>query len=121
MNKQIMPAYYGAKLAADECLTVLGEKRVRDGDKGFQYIDLRPGGLSDEGATGKVQLGKTKAKGMVSRADVADVGVRLLEREDTRGWFDLLGGEEEIGEAVERVVKEGVNSMEGEDVEKMNA
>jgi len=121
MNTQILPVYCVAKLAADECLTVLGEKRIRDGDKGFQYIDLRPGGLSDEEATGKVQLGKTSAKGLVSRADVADVGVRLLERGDTRGWFDLLGGEEEVGEAVERVVREGVNSIEGEDIEKMSA
>jgi len=43
----------------------------------------------------------------------------LLEKEGVRGWFDLLGGEEETGAAVERVLKEGFNSMEGEDLEVM--
>lgn len=111
-----MPAYYQAKLAADELLTVLGEAR-----KGFQYIDLRPGGLTDEPPTGKVQLGKTTTRGSVSRADVADVAVRLLESEESRGWFDLLNGEEEAGVAVKRVLADGVNSMEGEDLALMKA
>lgn len=116
MNTEIMPAYYKAKLAADETLTVLGEER-----KGFGYIILRPGGLSDEKETGRVQLGKTKARGMVSRGDVAEVAARLLEKDGVRGWFDLLGGEEETGAAIERVLKEGINSMEGEDLEVMKA
>lgn len=111
LNTETMPAYYQAKLAADELLTVLGEAR-----KDFQYIDLRPGALTDEAPTGKVQLGKTKARGTVSRADVADVAVQLLESDRARGWFDLLNGEEEVGVAVERVVAEAVNSMEGEDI-----
>jgi nucleoside-diphosphate-sugar epimerase len=59
MNAQVMPAYYKAKLAADELLTVLGER------KGFQYIILRPGGLTDEPATGRVALGKTRGFGQV--------------------------------------------------------
>lgn len=37
MNREVFPAYYKAKLAADELLTVLGER------KGLQYIILRPG------------------------------------------------------------------------------
>ena len=72
-----MPHYYKAKLAADEALTVLGEER-RVKDKGFHYIILRPGGLSDEKETGKVAFGKTGARGMVSRGDVADVAARLV-------------------------------------------
>jgi len=108
-----MPTYYKAKLAADEALTVLGE------EKGFQYIILRPGGLTDDKETGKVSLGKTNAKGSVTRGDVAEVAARLLEAEGARGWFDLLNGDENVGEAVERVVKDGVNSIEGEDLEVM--
>jgi hypothetical protein len=50
---------------------------------------------------------------------VAEVAVRLLEREGVRGWFDLLSGEEEVRSAVERVLKEGVDSMEGEDLDVM--
>ena len=108
-----MPAYYKAKLEADECLTVLGERR-----NGFQYVILRPGALADGLATGKVQLGHTKGRGEVRRADVADMAARLLEV-DCRGWFDLLGGDENVASAVDRVVGEGVNSMEGENLQEM--
>ncbi|TVY26304.1 UPF0659 protein [Lachnellula hyalina] len=116
MNTEILPAYYAAKLASDDVLTVLGRAK-----QGFGYILLRPGSLSDEQETGKVELGKTRAKGTVARADVAEVAVRLLERGGGEGWFDSLGGEEEVGKAVERVVREGVDCMEGEDVEVMKA
>jgi hypothetical protein len=114
VNEEIMPAYYKAKLAADEVLTVLGEER-----KGFGYISLRPGALVDDPETGKVILGKTKARGSVPRGDVAEVAVRLLEREGVKGWFDLLGGEADLGDEVDRVLKEGINSMEGESLEVM--
>lgn len=112
-NTQVMPAYYKAKLAADELLTVLGER------KGFQYIILRPGGLTDAPATGRVALGKTKGYGQVTRADVADVAARLLEAPGAKGWFDLLEGEEDVGEAVERVVRDKVDCREGESLEEM--
>jgi len=36
-------------------------------------------------------------------------------------WFDLLEGDEDAAVAVEKVVKEGINSMDGEDVEVMKA
>jgi len=114
VNTEIMPAYYKAKLAADDVLTVLGEER-----KGFGYIDLRPGGLNDEPESGKVVIGKTPARGSVSRADVAEVAVKLLEKPDIRGWFDLLGGGKDVDEEVNRVLREGVNSMEGESLEVM--
>jgi NAD(P)H-binding len=113
-NEEIAPTYYKAKLASDEVLTVLGEQK-----KGFGYIVLRPGALTDEKETGKIDFGKTKGRGSVTRGDVAEVAVRLLEKEGVRGWFDLLGGNEETGAAVERVLKEGVNSIEGEDLEVM--
>jgi hypothetical protein len=114
MNKEILPTYYVAKLAADEVLTVEGRKR-----EGFGWIILRPGQLSDDPETGKVQLGKTVAKGAVSRGDVAEVGARLLERDGVKGWFDLLGGEKEVGEEVDRVLNSGEDSIEGEDVKVM--
>lgn len=117
INNEVMPHYYKAKLAADEVLTVLGEeRRAKDG---FQYIDLRPGGLTDEKETGKVSLGKTTARGFVTRGDVAEVAANLLEVEGAYGWIDLLGGDEGVGKAVERVVKEKVNAIEGEDIEVM--
>ena len=80
---------------------------------------LRPGTLTDEKASGKVLLGKTPARGSVSRADVADVAVRMLATDGVRGWFDLLEGDEPAEAAVTRVVKEGFDGVEGEDKEAM--
>lgn len=114
-NNGALSHYAVAKIDADECLTALAKQR----GGGFQDIVLRPGGLTDEAPTGKVALGHTKARGTVSRADVADVAVRLLERPDTRGYYDLLNGEEDVGEAVNRVVREEVDCIEGEDVDSM--
>lgn len=117
VNEEVMPDYYKAKLAADEVLTVLGEERRRR-DGNFQYVILRPGRLTDGEETGKVSLGKTVATGSVPRADVAAVAAELLGSE-ANGWFDLLEGKEGVKEEVERVVKDGVDSREGEDLDAM--
>jgi hypothetical protein len=124
MNNEVMPVYSKAKLAADETLTVLGEERIaREGGKagGFRYIILRPGGLTLEEPTGRIELGRTRADTTVTRADVADVAARLLGVGGANGWFDLQNGDEDAQTAVERVVKEGINSMDGEDLEAMKA
>ncbi|KAL4871931.1 hypothetical protein BDV12DRAFT_183482 [Aspergillus spectabilis] len=119
----VLPAYAKAKLEADEYLTAhaaVRAKHVAAGKaKALDAIDLRPGALTDEKAEGRVLLGKTGSEGKVTREDVARVADGLLAKEGARGWFDLLGGEEEIGSAVERVVREGVDVVEGEDVEGM--
>jgi hypothetical protein len=76
--------------------------------------------LIDDPATGKVALGHVAAaEGSVSREDVAIVADRLLARDDTEGWYDLLGGEEPIDEAVERVAKGRIDSIGDEDVDAM--
>ena len=121
-HTQIMPDYVKAKLAADEVLTVLGEERLkRDGKDKFTYIILRPGVLSDERETGLVELGKTRARASVTRGDVADIAVRLLEVGGVNGWIDLVNGMEPAKQAVERVVREGINAREGEDIGIMKA
>ena len=116
VNTQIMPVYHEAKLEADEHMTAMAETRRRRGDHGFQGIILRPGSLSGDPPTGKVTLGKTSTKGSVSRGDVADVAARLLERDDTKGWVDMLSGDEEVQEAVAKLAQRKVDSIEGEDV-----
>jgi hypothetical protein len=122
INTEVMPTYFKAKLAADEALTVLGEERVKkDGRGKFSYIILRPGALSDDKETGLISMGKTAARGSVTRADVSDVAARLLETEGACGWFDLLGGKEPVANAVARVVSEGFSSIEGEDIEVMKS
>ena len=115
---EVLPDYYKAKNAADETLTVLGEER-----EGFEYVILRPGVLSDDEETGKVRLGRTSVKGSVSRGDVAEVSMRLLERGGFKGWLDLIGAEDGEGgsvqDEIERCIKEGVDTREGEDLEDM--
>ncbi|MCJ1475420.1 hypothetical protein MMC13_004082 [Lambiella insularis] len=114
VNTEVLPDYFKAKVDADECLTALGKRR-----EDFNAIVLRPGTLTDGKKTGRVKLGKTGASGSVSRSDVADVAVRLLEREGANGWYDLLEGNEEAGGAVERVIREKVDCLEGEDLDDM--
>lgn len=113
-----LPDYYKAKLEADEYFTALAMKREQKGQGGtFQGIVLRPGLLSDEPATGKVQLGHTRARGSVSREDVAIVADKLLARSDTTGIIDLLGGDVPVDEAIERVAHSQVSALDGEDVD----
>lgn len=117
MNSESLKHYYAAKLDADECLTALAKQR---GD-GFAAIVLRPGFLTDDEGTGRVTLGKTRAKGQVRRADVAAVAAELLGNDEANGWYDLLEGDEEISTAVERVVRDKIDCVEGEDVEAMGS
>ena len=108
-----LATYYQAKLAADEALYSASKKR----GAGFAAINLRPGSLTMEPA-GKVELGRTKhSKGDVSRESVARVADALLASEGVGNvWLDLLDGEEEVDEAVGRVVRDGVNAAEGEEI-----
>ncbi|RDW90688.1 uncharacterized protein DSM5745_02463 [Aspergillus mulundensis] len=119
----VLPTYAKAKLEADEYLTAHAAARTRKTASGkmgvLDAICLRPGLLTDEPATGKVTLGKTKSEGKVSREDVARVADALLAKDGAKGWFDLLGGEDEVADAVERVVRDKVDVVEGEDVDGM--
>lgn len=120
VNKKVLPHYFAAKVEADEHLAAVAKKRNQT-DPAFQAIDLRPGTLKDDPSDGKVTLGKTKARGDVSRESVARVAAALLERSDTRGWYDLLNGDEPIEEAVARLVGEGWDGIEGEDLDRIYA
>lgn len=110
VNNRILPRYYQAKIAADEALYRAAKQR-----EGFVAINLRPGTLTLEPAGG-VELGRTKgSRGNVSRESVAQVADALLASEGLGNvWLDLLGGNEPIDEAVERVVRDGVDAAEGE-------
>ena len=116
----VLPDYCKAKLEADEYFTALAMKREeyrQGGDSAFQAICLRPGLLSAEPATSNVQLGHTAVRGSVSREDVAIVADKLLARSDTKGMIDLLGGDEPVDEAIERVARSQVSALDGEDVD----
>ncbi|KAL3458733.1 NAD(P)-binding protein [Aspergillus heterothallicus] len=111
------PSIKEAKLQADEYAIAVARHRELRGGPPFQIVSLRPSWLLTSAPTGKVRLGKTEAVGQVTIGDVAAVAVSLLSRDDTHGWFDLVQGEEGIEEAVEAVVRDQVNSIEGEDLE----
>jgi len=125
VNNEVLPTYFKAKVAADEVLTVLAKERYdEEAKKGvaekdrFHGISLRPGTLTSEKAGG-VLLGKVTCQGKVSRATVAETLVAVLETEGAKGWIDFLDGEEEVGAAVKRVVKDGGDSVDEEDFEGM--
>jgi hypothetical protein len=125
VNNEILPTYYKAKVAADEVLTVLAKERFDEEAKNgvaeagkFCGISLRPGTLTDEKAGG-VKIGKIESRGNSSRATVAEAIVAVLNTEGARGWFDMLDGDEDIEGAIQKCVKEGVDAVEGEDIEAM--
>ncbi|EEB94970.1 hypothetical protein MPER_06133 [Moniliophthora perniciosa FA553] len=102
--------YCQAKLDADEYLYEESRKTKK---AGWQDIYVRPGMLTDEPSTGKVDLGKARKAGSVTRDDVAATAVELLRRDDVGGlWLDLLGGDEPIESAVQRVGTQRVTAKE---------
>jgi NAD(P)H-binding len=118
VNNEILPDYYKAKVEADEYLAALAKRR-NEKDPHFQAINLRPGSLSDDPATGKVLMGKTPSRGTVCRGDVATVAAALLKRNDASRWIDLLQGDTDIDIAVDDVIKDKVDCIEGEDLNKI--
>jgi hypothetical protein len=67
VNTEILPAYFKAKVEADEHIVALAYERNKT-DPSFQAINLRPGTLSDEPPTGKIHIGRTSSRGKVSRS-----------------------------------------------------
>lgn len=116
---QTLPDYHKAKVDADEYFVAWAEKRRKSGDTAFQAINLRPGTLTDDAATGRISMGHTRSSGNVTRADVADVAVELLGRVDVRGYIDLLNGEDEVRSEIERIASEKVDSLDGEDLDRI--
>ncbi len=88
---QIRP-YYEAKAAADKAVV----------ESGLDYTVVRPGGLTDDPGTGKVEIAeRLDHSGRVPRDDVALVLVECLTAENTFGKsFDLLGGDTPVAEAI---------------------
>ncbi|KAL1898572.1 hypothetical protein Sste5346_003476 [Sporothrix stenoceras] len=115
LNTKVLPTYYQAKVAADEALYRAAKRRGTS----FAGINLRPGTLTDE-PEGPFELGKLKlAKGNSSRASVARAADLLLAHPDVQtAWIDMLDGTEDPKKAVDRVVRDHVDAIEGEPVTK---
>lgn len=94
-GNDVFKAYLKAKAEADEALR----------KSGLAYTILKPGRLTDEPGTGKVNLAPDLSKGEVPREDVAAVLVELLETPGTAGHqLDLITGNSPIKEAVKKAI-----------------
>jgi uncharacterized protein YbjT (DUF2867 family) len=91
-HDEVWAAYITAKGAAEADL------RVRDLD----WTILRPGGLTDAAATGKIRLAPPPLpRGTIPRADVAAVIAALLDNPGTRHQtLDLVSGDSPVTAAV---------------------
>jgi uncharacterized protein YbjT (DUF2867 family) len=84
--------YLKAKQNADDYLKA----------SGLEYSIVRPGSLTDDGASGKIQLKeKFENQGSISRADVAKTLVEVLDDDVRKNQvFEILSGETPIEKAV---------------------
>ncbi|MEU8300560.1 SDR family oxidoreductase [Micromonospora sp. NPDC048909] len=88
---EVFVAYLRAKKAAEDDVT----------SRDLDWTVLRPGRLTDEQPTGRVTLARHAPRGAVTRADVAQVLVALLDRPASAGRIlELVGGNTPLGEAV---------------------
>jgi uncharacterized protein YbjT (DUF2867 family) len=90
-SNQMRP-YYEAKAGADKALA----------ESGLDYTIVRPGRLTDDPGTGRVEIAeRLERSGEVTRDDVAAVIAEVLRADNAIGKaFDLIGGETPIPEAV---------------------
>lgn len=101
-------AYMEAKLAADRSLV------TENGRRGLDYTIVRPGRLSEDESTGKVDAGKVHLAAGIPREDVAKVVVEVLKQPETIGLaFDVVGGKTAIQQAVADVAKGKIDTFEG--------
>lgn len=84
--------YLEAKLAADEHLQ----------GSDLTYTIVRPGELTDDPPTGRIEAARRVERGEITRADVARTLVASLETEHTHGkTFEIIEGDEPIKGALE--------------------
>ncbi|MGO4446631.1 SDR family oxidoreductase [Mycobacterium sp. 2YAF39] len=88
----VFVAYLRAKGAADEAI------RAR---KALDATVVRPGHLTDDPGTGRVELSDETGRGDIPREDVAAVLVAVLDTPATTGHtFEVISGDTPIDEAV---------------------
>ena len=88
----VFQAYLRAKGVADEAI------RSRSG---LNATIVRPGLLTDDAATGRVNIADSTGRGSIPREDVAAVLVAVLDEPRTAGQtFELISGETPVAEAV---------------------
>jgi uncharacterized protein YbjT (DUF2867 family) len=90
-------AYLRAKGRADAALV----------ESGLDYTIVRPGRLTDEWGTGRVEIGISVGRSEIPRDDVAAVLAAVLARVDMGGRvFELVSGSESIDAALSAFIAE---------------
>ena len=94
-GSEAMQPYLFAKARADERLV----------ESGLDYTIIRPGGLTNEEGTGRIEAAQSLGRrGQISRDDVARTFADALEMRNTYGkTFEILAGDTPIREALERI------------------
>ena len=92
-NEDLLP-YYVAKHYADKELM----------RSELDWTIVRPGGLTDESSTEKVELAENLGRGTIAREDVARILIRCLDADNTIGkHFDVLTGDQGVEAAVKAI------------------
>jgi nucleoside-diphosphate-sugar epimerase len=82
-------------------LRAKGQADKKLAESGLAYTVVRPGGLTDEPATGRVRTGPHRDRGQIPRADVAAVLAAVLATSSTVGLaFDVVSGDTPITDAI---------------------
>jgi len=94
-GSEAMRPYLIAKARADERLQ----------ESGLDYTIIRPGGLTNEEGTGRIDAAQSLGRrGEISRDDVARTFAEALEGENTyHKTFEILAGDTPIREALQRI------------------
>ncbi|HEY5981395.1 MAG TPA: SDR family oxidoreductase [Microlunatus sp.] len=90
-SEEVFQIYLRAKAEADEIV------RSRDLD----WTIVRPGGLTDADATGRVLIAESTGRGQIPRDDVAEIVTRLVvDGTGVRKQFEVISGETPVADAL---------------------
>ncbi len=95
-SDDVYQVYLRAKSEADADIRARSAK--------LDWTIVRPGGLTDDEPTGHVKVGEQVERGSIPRADVAAVIAALLVRRvGIHKQFEVVSGDDEVGEAVKKL------------------
>jgi uncharacterized protein YbjT (DUF2867 family) len=110
VSRYVIVSSMGADAGAsgDETFAVYLRAKGRADDavraSGLDWTVIRPGGLTNDPGTGRVNLGADVPRGQVSRDDVAAVLAAALHEPNTIGkTADLIEGDVPVAEAVKGI------------------
>ncbi|CCO31069.1 UPF0659 protein [Rhizoctonia solani AG-1 IB] len=105
--RKAIAAWYKWKYEAEKVLV----KRTS-----FEWIILRPGGLTDKPGTGNADIGRTHLTSTIPREDVATALLHLatVPSKASGLGIDMAGGDNSIGPTLDAFVEKGVTDWLGQ-------